>query len=73
MKVVPSSFATICTKQCKAELIGFLLSLSIHHRGAKVYIMCDKETKENVDRMSYMPELELFWSVSLDKYSNYNR
>lgn len=73
MKVVPSSFATICTKQCKAELIGFLLSLSIHHRGAKVYIMCDKETKENVDRMSYMPELELCWSVSLDKYSNYNR
>ena len=52
MKVVPSSFATICTKQCKEELIGFLLSLSIHHPGAKVFIMCDKETKENFERMN---------------------
>jgi hypothetical protein len=69
----PSSFATICTKSCKHELIGFLLSLSIHHPNAKVYVICDCESKENYDIMSYKPPLQISWYVDLDKYSKYNR
>ena len=70
---IASSFSTICTKNCKQELIGFLLSLSIHHKDANVYIMCDTETKENYDIMSFKPSLNIKWFITLDKYSNYNR
>ena len=42
----PSSFSTICTKQCKQELIGFLLSLSLHHPDANTYVICDSDTKK---------------------------
>ena len=37
--VEPSSFCTMCTYTCYKELIGLLLSLSIHHPGAKFYCM----------------------------------
>ena len=48
----PSSFCTMCTSTCKQELIGFLLSLSIHHRDEKVYVICDTLTKETIENMS---------------------
>lgn len=70
---VPSSFATICTKDCKQEVVGLLLSLSIHHPKSTVYVMCDTKTKENYDHMSFKPNLNIIWCVTLDKYSDYNR
>lgn len=73
MKQVPSSFATICTKDCKQELVGLLLSLSIHHPESTVYVMCDTKTKENYDHMSFKPHINIIWCVTLDKYSDYNR
>jgi hypothetical protein len=69
----PSSFCTICTKQCKQELVGFLLSLSIHHTNANVYIMCDTETKKEIDNLTPEPRLNIKWYVTLDKYSNLTR
>jgi len=69
----PASFATLSTDSCKQELAGFLLSLSIHHPDAKVYIMCDTKTKEYYDDMSFKPRLQLKWFTSLDKYTAFNR
>ena len=69
----PSSFCTMCTSTCKQELIGFLLSLSIHHRDEKVYVICDTLTKETIENMSIKIRLDIVWLVSLDKFSNMNR
>ena len=69
----PKSFCTICTKQCKFELIGFLLSLSLHHKNSKVYIICDSETKQYIENSSPKPLLDIKWYIELDKYSIYNR
>tara|TARA_Y100000780_G_C13691283_1_gene419655 strand:- start:1795 stop:3426 length:1632 start_codon:yes stop_codon:yes gene_type:complete len=72
-KDIPSSFCTICTKSCKQELIGFLLSLSLHHPNSNTYIVCDTETKEYIETSTPIPKLNIEWHVILDKYSNYNR
>ena len=73
MNNTPSSFSTICTNDCKQELIGLLLSLNIHHPNSNIYIMCDTETKNNYEKMSFKPKLNIKWFVTLDKYSKYNR
>lgn len=69
----PSSFSTLCTKQCKQELIGFLLSLSLHHPNAKTYIISDAETKKYIEESTPQPRLSLFWFTELDKYTDYSR
>ena len=69
----PSSFCTMCTYVCGQELVGFLLSLSLHHRGARVYIICDSQTKEKICTMTPTPELDIKWKVSLDEFSKYDR
>lgn len=71
--MIPDSFCTICTSQCKQELVGFLLSLSIHHPNSNVYIMCDSETKKNIDNLTPQPKLNIKWFEELNKYSNMNR
>ena len=71
--VKPSSFATLCTYDCMQELMGFLFSLSIHHRNEIVYVICDSKTKDKYDYMSFKPELDLRWFVQLDEYTKYNR
>jgi hypothetical protein len=69
----PASFCTIATKKCKHELVGFLLSLSIHHTNASVYVMCDTETKNEIMDLTPYPRLNINFIVNLDKYSNYDR
>jgi hypothetical protein len=69
----PSSFCTICTYPCKQELIGFLLSLSLHHKNSKVYIICDTKTKEYIIESTPSPKLDIKWYIELDKFTNYNR
>lgn len=69
----PDSFSTICTQSCKQELIGFLLSLSIHHKNARVYVICDTATKQYIDNSTPKIMLDICWKVDLDKYSNMNR
>ena len=70
---VPSSFCTICTNACGRELIGFLLTLSLHHRDADVFVACDSETKSYIEQSSPQPKLKIHWGVTLDKYSNKGR
>ena len=69
----PSSFCSICTKNCKQELIGLLLSLSIHHKNAILYIMCDTETSSYISKITPKPQLNIIWNKCLDKYSNMTR
>ena len=71
--VEPSSFCTMCTYTCYKELIGLLLSLSIHHPGAKFYCMVDTKTKEEIDKMTPKINLNIFFKVILDKYTGLNR
>ena len=70
---VPSSFCFISTYNCSHELIGMLLSLSIHHKNSKVYGLIDTETKNHLDIIKPQLRLQLFLNVTLDKYSNKNR
>ena len=69
----PSCFCTICTQNCKQEIVGLLLSLSIHHPHSKIYIFSDTEIKNYIDNLTPKPKLEIIWIVNLDKYSNLNR
>ena len=69
----PSSFCTICTKNCKEELSGFLLSLSLHHINDTVYVMCDSVTQDYIFDMTPQPRLKINWHITLDPYSNYTR
>ncbi len=69
----PSSFCTICTQNCKQEIVGLLLSLSIHHPYSKIYIFSDSEVKNYIDNLTPKPKLEIIWIVNLDKYSNMKR
>ena len=71
--VKPSSFCTVCTKNCVDELVGFLLSLSIHHKNEKVYVMCDTESYEKIIGITPQPKLNITWLKTLDKYSKYDR
>ena len=71
--VKPSSFSCICTSNCAFELIGLLLSLSVYHPNEKMYILCDRKTKEIVDIMTPQPKLQIKWFIELDEYDGMNR
>jgi hypothetical protein len=70
---VPSSFCSLSTVNCWQELYGLLISLSIHHPGAKMYCMVDSATKMYIDRSTPQPRLDIKWIVTLDYFSNKNR
>jgi len=71
--MLPSSFCTICTKACSQELVGCLLSLSIHHPNAKVFVVTDTFTKIAIDELTPQPRLDISWNITLDKYSDLDR
>ena len=48
----PSSFCTICTYPSHNELIGLLLSLSLHHPNEKMYCIVDNKTKKKIEDIS---------------------
>tara|TARA_B100000925_G_scaffold286464_2_gene264215 strand:+ start:41178 stop:42797 length:1620 start_codon:yes stop_codon:yes gene_type:complete len=68
-----NSFCFISTFNCSHELIGMLLSLSIHHNNSKVYGLVDSETENLIKNFIPKIQLQLFLKTSLDKYSNKNR
>lgn len=70
---IPSAFCTINTQSCRQELFGMLLSLSLHHPNANMYILCDSKSKEYIEQSTPKPNLNITWFVELDKYSHYNR
>ena len=65
----PNSFCTICTKKYKEYLICFLLTLSLHHENAVIYILCDKETKQYINDSTPKPRLKLKIYPTLNRYS----
>jgi hypothetical protein len=69
----PSSFSTMCTSNCAFELIGLLLSLSVFHPNARVYLLCDSKTKKIINEMTPVPRLDIRWFVELDMYDGMNR
>ena len=69
----PNSFCTISTNKCKHELVIFLLTLSIHHPEAPVYILSDKETSLEILNMTPKIKLDMKWFIELDEYSNKSR
>lgn len=69
----PSSFCTIATKSCSYELVGLILSLSIHHPNAKLYIICDTYTKEYIKKLTPLPKLKIRMYNELDEYTNLDR
>lgn len=71
--VAPDSFCSVCTKGCVDELVAYLISLSIHHRNAHFYLLCDNETKYHVKHNNPTIQLNLHIYPELDDYSSYNR
>ena len=69
----PDSFCFICTHNSCFELTGMLLSLSIHHKNAKVYGLIDTQTNKDLENMTPKLHLSLDLRVTLDKYANKNR
>jgi hypothetical protein len=73
LKTKPSSFCTICTANCSFECIGLLLSLSLFHPNATIYIICDSKTKQDIDEMTPKPRLNIVFLIELDKYTGMGR
>ena len=69
----PSSFCTVCTSNCAFELVGLLLSLSIFHTNANIYIISDIETKKIIENITPQPRLNIYWVIELDDYKGLNR
>lgn len=69
----PASFCTMCTNSCKQELVGFLLTLSIHHPYTIVFIVSDSLTKQYIEQLTPSPRLDIRWNITLDKYTHKNR
>jgi len=62
----PSAFCTVSTDH--HNLIGLLLSLSIHHTNEKIFCLVDTRTKKYLDELTPQPKLNITWIVELDKY-----
>ena len=71
--VKPSSFSTICTSNCVHECVGLLLSLSVYHQNATIYIICDSKTKQTISEMTPTPRLNIIFMVELDVYDGMGR
>ena len=69
----PSSFCTISTYNCCFELVGLLLSLSIYHPNEIIYIVADSKTKDEIEKITPKPKLNIVWFVELNFYSDMDR
>ena len=69
----PNSFCFISTYNSSYELVGMLLSLSIHHNNSKVYGLVDTDTYNLIKNLIPKIQLQLFLKTTLDKYNNKNR
>ena len=73
MAVAPSSFCFICTQSTAHELMGMLLSLSLHHPGARVYGFTDTVTQERIKAEDAPINLDLRVQVKLNRYTHKTR
>lgn len=69
----PDSFCAISTKSSCKELLGLLLSLSLHHPCANFICMVDSYTKDYIVNNHPDINLKIEWIVSLNEYTNMNR
>ena len=60
----PDSFCFISTFNSSHELVGMLLSLSIHHNNSKVYGLVDSKTNELINNFIPKIQLQLFLKVA---------
>ncbi|MGA0406984.1 MAG: hypothetical protein ACO3PR_02755 [Limisphaerales bacterium] len=71
--MIPSSFATLATKQNWLELELLLGTLAVWHRGAKVFSMVDDYTWEKLRNSFSAKQLEITWIRSLNDFTEDNR
>jgi len=63
----------MATENCAVELIGLLLSLSVHHPGAPVICFVDEPTKTKIEALSAPLRLNLHLFVELEPYAGKDR
>ena len=61
------------THKCCFELVGLLLSLSIYHPNETIFIISDSKTKDEIEKITPQPKLNIIWFVELDSYSGMDR
>ena len=66
----PSSFCTLGSYPVHKEMIGLLISISIHHPGIKIYCISDLKTKKFIENFLYKVDIKIYWKTLLDKYSH---
>lgn len=69
----PSSFCYVSTNPCKEELFGSLLSLSLYHRDAPVFVICDDDTARYIDESTPNIKLDITFIPLLNTYTNETR
>jgi hypothetical protein len=69
----PSSFCTIATESCAQELIGLLLSLSVHHPSVPVVALVDAKTQELIEGLSASLRVQLQLVQTLNEYTGKDR
>jgi hypothetical protein len=69
----PSSFCSMATANCANELIGLLLSLSVHHPTTPVVCLVDTPTKEQIESLSAPLRCPLLLHTVLDPYNGKDR
>ena len=62
----PSSFCTMCSFNKSNELVGLLLSLSIHHTNENIYVISDSKTKDLIENITPKPRLNIVWIIEND-------
>jgi hypothetical protein len=70
MYLPPSSFCTICTHHLKEELVGFLLSISVHHPNTDVYLFLDRQCKQTVDAIMPYLKVRIHSKVNLNEWDD---
>ena len=63
----------MATENCATELIGLLLSLSVHHPGAPVLCFVDEQTKGHIEALSAPLRIHLQLFVELGAYAGKDR
>ena len=71
--MIPNSICFISTYNSSHELIGMLLSLSLHHKNINVYGFVDDKTYDTIVNLIPKLQLNLILNKCLNKYSNKNR
>lgn len=69
----PSSYCTISTDGSMRDLLALINSMSLHMSNSKLYILADTVTKEYIENDFFPKRIEIYWNLTLDKYTNKRR